>query len=149
MLNLSPILQYISAIVIVGGGVVSYTSFENSKTRYDMERFIEHKMDSIPSQTANIMMPQLTQHIENTMVKAGLVDYHLIFKNDSIGLATMYTKLQASSRDLADAAVNMKFENEKSKFYSKLFSITYGKTTLLFEWKYNPQLDRWELNEIE
>lgn len=149
MLNLSPLLQYISVIVIIGGGVVSYNSFENSKTRYEMERLIETKMDSIPAQTSKLLQPILAEEVRNTMIEAGLVDYNLIFANDSIGLAKMYTRLQASSRKLAEAAVNMKFENEKSKFYSKIFSITYGKTTLLFEWKYNPQLDRWELNEIE
>ena len=142
-------MQYISAILLVGGGVIGYSSFESSKTRYEMERFIEQKMDSIPHQTANILMPELKEDIKQTMVDAGLVDYALIFKNDSLIAAKTYNKIQASSKDLAKAAVNLKFETEKSKFYSKLFSITYGKTTLLFEWKYNPQLDRWELKEIE
>jgi len=149
MLNLSPLLQYISVIVVVGGGVVSYNGFENSKTRYEMEQLIETKMDSIPSQTANILMPKMEANIKNSMIQAGLVDYNLIFKNDSLVAAKTYNKIQSSSKKLAEAAVNIKFETEKSKFYSKIFSITSGKTTLLFEWKYNPQLDRWELKELE
>ena len=149
MLNLNPLMQYISAILLVGGGVIGYSSFESSKTRYEMERFIEQKMDSIPNQTAAILMPKLKEEIKATMIEAGLVDYELIFRNDSLVAAKNYNKLQRSAKALAKQAVEIEIESEKAKIYNEIISITIGKSTLLLEWKYNPKIERWELKEIK
>ena len=159
-MSFNAIIQTLIQIVFIGGGVVGYTAFQNEKQQFENEQYIRTITDSIPSKVAKIIAPILTAEIKSTMVDAGLVDYNLIFKNDSISSAKTYTKIINSNKALLksvddhhlmlmDSLIKERIQLEKIKVVNSIFKVTYGKTTIYFEWKYNPKNDTWELIEIQ
>jgi len=159
-MSLTSILTALSQALLIGGLVVGYNVFQNEKMQFENEKFLENKLDSLPSQTARILLPILESRINETMVKAGLVDYDLIFKSDSISSANIYNKIINSNKallksvddhhfSLMDSLIKERVQLEKIKVVNSIFKVTYGKTTIYFEWKYNPKNDTWELIEIQ
>ena len=159
MTNLSPIIQLLMNIVFIGGGVIGYTAFQNEKMQFENEKFLNERLDSLPSQTARILMPQLKADIKETMISAGLVDYDLIFRSDSLFAANTYNKIINSNKrllseqsgiylNLLDSLVKEKIELEEIKIKDKIITVKLGDKRLYLEWRYNPGSDSWDLVEI-
>ena len=159
MINLSPVVQLLMNIVFIGGGVIGYTAFQNEKMKFENEKFLTQRLDSLPVQTARILMPQLKHEIKDIMVDAGLVDYSLIFRSDSTFAANTYNKIINSNKgllseqsrvyiDLLDSLVAEKIELEQIKIKDKIITVKLGDKRMYLEWKYNPGTDSWGLVEI-
>lgn len=141
------ILQYLSVISIVGGGVFGYNEFHLTKMDYKHQQKLIYLSDSLATQKAKELIPYIDNHVEKTMVKAGLVDYDLIFKHDSIALAQMYHKLNASANQQAVAATTVRIENEKASFRDERIGIIINNRLVVFKWVFNPKSNRWDLQE--
>ena len=158
-MNLASILTALGQAVFIGGLVIGYNTFQNEKMKFENEKFLESKLDSLPSQTARILLPVLQNEIKATMISAGLVDYALIFRSDSISSSNIYNKIINSNKALLksiddqhllliDSLIKERIQLEKTKVVNNIFKVTYGKTIIYFEWKYNPKTETWELKEI-
>lgn len=152
---MSEFLKFGAVVALIGGAVMVYIFFQVDGIEANLS-------ETIPTEVANKLEPKLKKHIKSTMIKAGLVDYDLIFKNDSIVGADTYNKIVNSNKSLlknankqnqtilnalVNAAVDSKVESEKAKIREERYSIKVGSQVLILRWEFNPQTNKWGLVE--